>query len=158
MPIAFHCWTIISACCGQVGDSVCATSICSRRRSPLSVRSLKPSASFFFRPIASSIALALATSSVAQRLAIILAGALLNNVGRDRRSRHAEAEEEYLVDLVAVDAERKCATEVEIGEPFLDFGIEAIGEIELQFGIRAIEAGIEMDLVFAARGVLQKHR
>ena len=71
---------------------------------------------------------------------------------------HAEAEEERLVDLVAVDAERERAAEVEIGEPFLDLGIEAIGEVELQFGIRAVEAGIEMDLVFAARGVLQKHR
>src|SRR5260370_24885115 len=77
---------------------------------------------------------------------------------RDRRTGHAQTEEEGLVDLLAIDPERQGPAEFEIGEPFLDFGIEAIGEVELQFGIGAVEARIEMDLVFAARGGLQKHR
>ena len=37
-------------------------------------------------------------------------------------------------------------------------GSGAIGEVELQLGIGAVEAGIEMHLVVAALGVLQEHR
>ena len=37
----------------------------------------------------------------------------------------AEAEIEGLVDLLAVDAERQGAAEVDVGEPFLDLGVDA---------------------------------
>src|SRR6202171_3212320 len=88
----------------------------------------------------------------------VLAGAFRNDIGRNRRTRNAQTQEECLVDLLAIDAERQSSAEFEICEPFLDFGIEAIGEVEFQFGIGAVEPWIEMNFVVPARGVLQEHR
>ena len=83
---------------------------------------------------------------------------LCGTSGRRDAAGGADAEPEGLVELVAVDAHRERAAEIDVLQPLGDLGIGVIAVVDLERGVGAVGAGVEVDAVVALLHVLQKDR
>ena len=88
----------------------------------------------------------------------LFAGALRHVRGRRDAAGGADPEPEGLVELVAVDPHRERAPEVGVLQPLRHLRVGVVAVVDLEGGVGAVGAGVEVDAVVALLHVLQKDR
>ena len=156
MPIFFHCWATISATFGH-GTNAPPTEITSMRRRPFRLCAAgTPRSPSCVSPILSSSSFACLRSSVDHLVRHSGPGFCgTSSVGTMEPGR-ADAEEERLVDLIAVDAERQRVAEIAVPHPLRDLRVSLEALVEVERGVRAVEGGVQAQGVVTLLLVLQE--